>query len=204
MFGYVTDEIQRTICTFQAFLKDESLVRAVAAVGQVCARALESGNKILLAGNGGSAADCQHIAAEFISRLSITRCPLPAIAITTDTSILTAAANDYGYETVFERQIVALGRHGDILIAISTSGNSPNILHAVESAHTQGLITVGLTGSGGGKMAPLLDYLIDVPSTRTRNIQEVHIMIGHTICAIAEQSFLPRGRVATTAIGETV
>ncbi len=202
--SYVRDEIQRTISTFQAFLENESLVRAVSEVGQVCGTALENGNKILLVGNGGSAADCQHIAAEFISRLSVDRCPLPAIALTTDTSILTSSANDYGYETVFERQILALGRQGDILIAISTSGNSPNVLRAVKAARAQGLVTVGLTGSGGGKVGRFVDYLIDVPSTRTQNVQELHIMIGHTICAIAEQSFLMSGRRVPDAVGETI
>lgn len=202
--SYVRDEIQRTISTFQAFLENELLVRVVSEVGQVCATALENGNKILLVGNGGSAADCQHIAAEFISRLAVDRCPLPAIALTTDTSILTASANDYGYETVFERQVLALGRQGDILIAISTSGNSPNVLRAVKAARTQGLVTVGLTGSGGGKVARLVDYLIDVPSNRTQNVQELHIMIGHTICAISEQSFLMSRKRVPDAVGETI
>ena len=145
----------------------------------------------MLAGNGGSAADAQHIAAEFVSRLAIDRRPLPALALTTDTSILTAAGNDYGFETIFERQVQALAASGDVFIGITTSGKSPNILRALQAARGVGALTIGLTGASGGKMAEFCDVLIRVPSDRTQNIQEVHIMVGHTICAIAEQSFLP-------------
>lgn len=188
---YVREQIRVTVSLYERILQDDVLIRAVAAAGKACAQALERGNKIMLAGNGGSAADAQHIAAEFLSRLAIDRRPLPALALTTDTSILTAAANDYGFETVFERQVQALAVSGDVFIGISTSGKSPNIIRALQAARNAGATTIGLTGASGGKMVEFCDVIVRVPSDRTQNIQEVHIMIGHTICAIAEQSFLP-------------
>jgi D-sedoheptulose 7-phosphate isomerase len=187
----VRAEIENTVDTYLRFKNDEDLVQCVTQIGQTCAEALGRGNKIMLIGNGGSAADSQHIAAEFVSRLAKDRCPLPALALTTDTSILTAAANDYGYEQVFSRQVTALGRQGDVLIGISTSGKSPNVLLALKVARQLNIITVGLTGASADSMATVCDHLFRVPSSRTQNIQEVHIMVGHTICAIAEQAFLP-------------
>jgi D-sedoheptulose 7-phosphate isomerase len=183
-------EIEKTISVFRDFAASSEAIVAVDAIGNACGEALLKGGKILLAGNGGSAADAQHIAAEFVSRLQLDRLPLPAIALTTDTSILTAVANDYGYEKVFQRQIDALGKPGDVLIAISTSGNSPSILEALCAAKRKGIFGAGLTGQTGGKMAGLCDALVKVPSTRTQNIQEVHIMVGHTLCAMAERIYL--------------
>lgn len=197
----MTDSVRREIADSLAVLTlvadDDHLISQISRVGKVCAGALSMGNKIMLAGNGGSAADSQHIAAEFISRLSTDRAPLPALALTTDSSILTAAANDYGFETVFARQIAALARARDIFIGISTSGKSLNVLRALEEARRRQVTTVGLTGKTGGEMLGLCDYIVKVPSVRTQNIQEIHIMIGHIICSVAEQDFLPRAPLET-------
>lgn len=144
----------------------------------------------MLVGNGGSAADAQHIAAEFVSRLAHDRSALAALALTTDTSCLTATGNDYGFDQVFARQVRALGQAGDVLIAISTSGRSPNVLEALKAALERGISTAGLTGASDSPMEDLCETLVRVPSTRTQNIQEAHILIGHTICAIAERDFL--------------
>ncbi len=147
---------------------------------------IAKGNKILFCGNGGSAADCQHFAAEFVNRFILDRPPLPAIALTTDTSTITAIANDFGYEQVFAKQILALGNSGDILIAISTSGNSLSILHALAACQDKGITSIGLTGNGGGKMTPLCDFVINVPDKRTPLIQEIHIAVGHLLCQLTD------------------
>lgn len=147
---------------------------------------LAKGGKILFCGNGGSAADAQHLAAEFVNRFLIERPPLPSIALTTDTSILTAIGNDYGYDFVFSKQVQALGDKNDILVGISTSGNSTNIINAFHAARERGLITVGFTGNGGGKMTELCDFLLDVPHTHTPLIQEVQLTIGHLLCQLTD------------------
>ncbi len=152
---------------------------------------LRGGGKLLLCGNGGSAADAQHIAAEMSVKMKHVRSPMAAIALTTNSSLLTAQANDLGFETVFSRQIESLGRKGDILIAISTSGNSPNILEGVGSARRMGIRVIGLTGQGGGKLAPASDIAIVVPSEEVPRIQEVHIAVGHLICEYAESHLYP-------------
>ncbi len=154
-----------------------------------CSAALRAGGKLLFCGNGGSAADSQHLAAEFVSALSHDR-PRPALAalaLTTDTSFLTANANDFGFEQVFGRQVEALGRPGDVLIALSTSGNSPNILHALHVARARGLVTILFTGEAGGKALPLADVALRVPSGDTQHIQEAHIALGHCLCAVVER-----------------
>jgi D-sedoheptulose 7-phosphate isomerase len=160
------------------------------AAAEAILAALQSGGKILLCGNGGSAADCQHLAAEFVSVLnqSFLRPGLPAIALTTDTSILTASANDFGFEGIFARQVQALGRPGDVLIGISTSGNSANVLRAFEHARGHGIRTVGLTGAKGGKMTEACEICLRAPSDVTQFIQESHIMMGHILCDLVEQS----------------
>jgi phosphoheptose isomerase len=165
---------------------EDALIAAASAMTQ----ALQNGGKLLLCGNGGSAADCQHIAAEFVSVLnqSFLRPGLAAIALTTDTSILTASANDFGFEGIFERQVQALGRPGDVLIGISTSGNSANVLRALQYAGSHGIRTIGLTGAPGGKMAGSCEICLCAPSNVTQFIQESHIMIGHILCDLAEQS----------------
>ena len=151
-------------------------------MADVCRDAIRNGNKILFCGNGGSAADSQHLAAEFVGRFVKERQGLPAIAFTTDTSILTAIGNDYGYEDVFRRQVEALGREGDVLVGISTSGNSANVVKAFEQARKQGLKILALTGAKDSKMSELADVTIKVPSPVTARVQECHIMIGHMIC----------------------
>jgi D-sedoheptulose 7-phosphate isomerase len=148
---------------------------------------LRRDGRVLLCGNGGSAADAQHLAAELVGRFLRDRRPFPALALTTDTSILTAVANDIGYTEVFARQVLALGRPGDVLIAISTSGNSPSVLRAAEAARQQGLMVAGLTGRTGGKLRPLCDMCLCVPSDATPRIQEMHILIGHILCDVAER-----------------
>ena len=147
---------------------------------------LARGNKILFCGNGGSAADAQHLAAEFVNRFIMDRPPLPAIALTTDTSILTAIGNDFGFEQVFSKQVHALGRTGDMLVCFSTSGNSKNILTAIEAARECSVFTVGLTGNKGGAMASLCDLLINVDDGRTPLIQEIHITVGHLLCGLTD------------------
>ena len=148
---------------------------------------LDIGNKILIFGNGGSAADAQHIAAEFVVRLKLERRGYPAIALTTDTSILTSCGNDYGFDRIFQRQVEALGSFGDLAIAISTSGNSKNVILAIQEAKKKGMQVMGFTGKGGGKMAKLCDILIDVQSTNTMRIQETHITYFHILCDIVEK-----------------
>ncbi len=159
----------------------------LAAAGLI-ARSLTNGGKLMLCGNGGSAADCQHLAAELVGQMNGRRRPaLAALALTTDTSALTAVGNDFGYEMVFQRQVEALGRPGDVLIAISTSGRSQNVLQAVSAAARMGLGTVGLTGDGDGPLTDLTDIAIRVPSSDTQRIQEAHIAIGHVICYLVER-----------------
>ncbi len=151
------------------------------------AERVKSGNKILLCGNGGSAADCQHIAAELVGRFNMERRALPAVALTTDTSILTAVANDYSFDRIFERQVEALGQEGDVLIGISTSGNSENVIKAVEKAKKMGILTVGFLGRDGGKLSEMVDHAFIVKSFSTPRIQEVHITLGHVLCDFIEK-----------------
>ena len=181
-------EINDSIRVKQKILEDAELLHSVEKVANECVEAYSRGNRVLLAGNGGSAADAQHIAAEFVSRYAFDRPGLPAIAFTTDTSMLTAIGNDYGYEQIFRRQLQANGRQGDIFIGISTSGNSPNVLAALQSAKELGITAVGLTGQGETKMHEHCDYCIRVPSESTPRIQESHIMLGHIICGIVEDA----------------
>lgn len=198
---FVEQEIANTIAVFLQFQQSPALIAQLQRVGEACGQALRQGHKILLAGNGGSAADAQHIAAEFVVRMCGDRKALPAIALTTDTSILTAASNDYGFEHVFARQIDALGNEGDVFIGFSTSGGSPNIVRAMRIAREKRLITVALTGERPTPLADFADFLLQVPSARTQNIQEVHIMMGHTICSLAERTFLPAQQTAASPQG---
>jgi D-sedoheptulose 7-phosphate isomerase len=168
----------------EAFL-NENLSKLVRVVDVVTA-ALKGGKKVLLFGNGGSAADAQHIAAEFVNRFQIERPPLPAIALTTDTSIITSIANDYDFSEVFEKQIRAVGQAGDIAWGFSTSGSSPNVLKALETAKKMGMFTVGLTGKDGGRVAGIVDVALNVPSGSVPRIQETHITVGHVICEMVD------------------
>ncbi|GHV03428.1 phosphoheptose isomerase 1 [Campylobacterota bacterium] len=173
----------------ESFARIDSLKVEIETAALMCAASLKSGGRVLLCGNGGSAGDAQHIAAELTGRYKKERKPLAAIALTTDTSALTAIGNDYGFEQIFSRQVEALGRTGDILIAISTSGNSKNILAALRIAHKIGMRSIGLSGKDGGEMRELCDINLIAPSNDTPRIQEMHIFIGHTLCHIIETAF---------------
>src|SRR5215469_4896773 len=175
----VGDSIQASITVKRRLLSDAGLVLTVAKVSEVLVEALEEGNKVLLFGNGGSAADAQHIAAELVGRFAFDRRALPALALSVNTSCVTAIGNDYGFDRIFSRQIEALGRPGDVAIGISTSGNSQNVLGAVSVAKKFGLHTVGFSGRGGGKLKSQVDYCLCAPSDDTPRIQECHILIGH-------------------------
>ena len=192
MVGMSNDAIIRairdSISVKNKILEDEELVNSMHEVADECIAAYRQGNRVLLAGNGGSAADAQHIAAEFVGRYAFDRPGLPAIALSTDTSMLTAIANDYGFDQIFRRQLEANGKKGDVFIGISTSGNSPNVTAALQRARELDIITVGLTGQGGGVMQSLCDYCIQVPSMSTPRIQESHIMLGHIICGLVEEA----------------
>ncbi|EPR35677.1 Phosphoheptose isomerase [Alkalidesulfovibrio alkalitolerans DSM 16529] len=160
--------------------------QAVVDVARLMAVSLARGGKLLFCGNGGSAADAQHLAAEFVNRFELERPPLPALALTTDTSILTAVGNDYGFEQVFQKQVQALGHKGDVLVAISTSGNSENVVLALRAAREKEMVTIGLTGQGGGEMAQMCDCLLAVPHKRTCLVQEIHITVGHMVCDLVD------------------
>ena len=164
---------------------DENFSRLIAII-KLIADSLENGNKVLLFGNGGSAAEAQHLAAEFVNRFLMERPPLPAIALSTDSSILTSISNDYSFSEVFSKQIVALGKEGDIAIGISTSGNSANVIRAIEVAKEMGIETVALTGNDGGDLAKVANYSLIVPSNSTPCIQEVHMAVGHILCEMVE------------------
>ena len=193
MKSYIYEKMNEALWVMQAVSGDASLQARLEQVALACIHCLRAGGKILLAGNGGSAADAQHIAGEFVSRFAFDRPGLPAIALTTDSSILTAIGNDYGYEKLFARQIQAHGVKGDVFIAYSTSGKSPNILLAMTEARVRGLVTVGFTGNRGGDMAELSDYLLDVPSADTPRIQESHAVLGHILCGLVEQAIFGQG-----------
>lgn len=160
----------------------------IAEVARVCAESLKSGHRILFCGNGGSAADAQHLAAELVGRYKLERPAMNALALTVDTSILTAVGNDYGYDEVFRRQVEGLGRAGDVLFGLSTSGNSANVLLAMEQAKRMNMVTIALTGRGGGRMAAAADYALRVPSEATNHIQEMHIACGHLVCELVERT----------------
>jgi D-sedoheptulose 7-phosphate isomerase len=188
----ITEAINESILTKQRILADARLIEVIREVADTCTETFCDGNKVLFCGNGGSAADAQHLAAEFSGRFNYDREPLPSEALHVNTSYLTAVANDYSFEEVYSRLLRGIGNEGDVLIAISTSGNSGNIIRALETARELGMITVGLTGATGGKMKDLCDFLINVPSTETPRIQESHIMIGHIICEYVESTIFPK------------
>ena len=182
----VQKQLAQSIATMQAVLADEKISDTLVTIAELTAKAMRSGHKLLVAGNGGSAADAQHLVAEFVVRLTDTRPALRAIALTTDSSILTACANDFGFDQIFARQIEALGQPGDLFLGISTSGNSANIVNALEQARKSQITTIGFTGAGGGKMRSLCDHLIAIPSTVTMNIQESHLALEHIFCMLVE------------------
>jgi len=193
----VTEAIRASIAVKQLLLANQGLIALLAKVSEVMVAAFEKGNKVLLFGNGGSAADAQHVAAEFVGRFAFDRPALPALALSVNSSCVTAISNDNGFDTVFSRQIEALGRAGDIAIGISTTGNSPNVLRGLVAASKMGIHTVALTGCTGGELKSVVDYCICVPSNETPRIQECHILIGHIISELTEQTiFHEQSRVS--------
>ncbi len=198
MNNLVREQLGDTLAVLRAVEADAALHATLAAAAEATARAMKAGRKLMVAGNGGSAADAQHLAAEFVSRLCEDRPAMRAIALTTDTSILTAVGNDYGYEHVFVRQVEALGQAGDVFMGISTSGNSPNVLRALELSRRLGITTIGLSGRTGGKMPSLCDYCIRVPSDVTMHIQEAHLALEHIFCMIVERSYFGPERFTAT------
>ena len=188
---YITRYLNDSARVMRTFAESAEARDVLARMGETVSRALRDGGKLLIAGNGGSAADAQHIAGEFTSRLMFDRRPLAALALTTDTSGLTAIANDYGYEHVFARQVRALGRSGDVLLGISTSGRSPNILMALEAAREAGLICLGFAGQDGGAMRERCGLILEAPSTWTPIVQQVHITAAHVVCALVERALCP-------------
>lgn len=183
-----------SIDTKQKVIADEGLLKTIEEVTGIIVQAFKNGNKVLFCGNGGSAADAQHLAAEFSGRFYSDRNPLPSEALHCNTSYITAVANDYGYEYVYSRIIKGVGKPGDVLVGLSTSGNSVNIIKAQEEAKKIGMINVSLTGETGGKMKALSDYLVNVPSSDTPRIQEAHITIGHIICQLVEEQLFDHNK----------
>lgn len=183
--------IKASIDTKQQVLENELLLQTINTCVHTIVMAFKNGNKVLFCGNGGSAADAQHLAAEFSGRFYTDRKSLPAEALHCNTSYLTAVGNDYSFDVIYSRLIDGIGEHGDVLIGLSTSGNSKNIIKAFETAKEKGLVTIGFTGMTGGQLKPVSDYLINVPSTDTPRIQESHIMIGHIICQLVEEKMYP-------------
>lgn len=194
MKQYIQDEIAKSLAAIQRISADEEIVTKVEEVARACIVALRDGKKILLAGNGGSAADAQHLAGELVGRLKFNRPGLAAFALTTDAAVMTAIGNDYGYEELFARQLEAAGAAGDVFIAISTSGRSPNILRALEVARRKALVTVGFTGKPGGDLAGLCDYFLQIPSSETTKIQEGYIVLGHILCGLIECEMFGEGQ----------
>jgi len=185
----IQEKLGQSLAMLQRMMVDETLQTALAGAAQRTSAALLEGHKLMIAGNGGSAADAQHLAAEFVGRLTVDRPAMRAVALTTDTSILTAVGNDYGYDRVFERQIEALGQEGDVFLGISTSGNAKNILKALALCRKMRISTIGFSGRTGGKMPPLCDYNILIPSEITANIQEAHLTLEHTFCHLVEAQY---------------
>ena len=188
----IKSQMEATARVLGLMLEDERLGATVQVVAETCVKALRGGNKLLFMGNGGSAADAQHLAGEMVSRFAYDRPGLPAFALTTDSSVLTAIGNDYGYEHLFSRQVEAVGRPGDVLFGISTSGRSPNVIAALEAGRRMGLIAVGMTGNKAARITGVVDHCIEIPSDSTPNIQEGHIVVGHIICGLIEQQVFPR------------
>ncbi len=189
---FVARYLADSLSAMEAFSRDMAAQDTLHAMADAIVTAIRAGRKLLIAGNGGSAADAQHIAAEFVSRLMYDRAPLPAFALTTDSSALTAIGNDYGFEHVFERQVLGLGQAGDVFLGISTSGRSPNVLRAYDAAREKGILPIGFTGSDGRGMTSVCDLLLLAPSSQTAIIQQIHIMAAHIVCALVEQTMFPR------------
>jgi D-sedoheptulose 7-phosphate isomerase len=185
--------LNETLASMTAFGTESYHRQVLIEMADIIVSALRQGRKLLVCGNGGSAGDAQHIAGEFISRLMYDRAPLAAIALTTDTSVITATGNDYGFEHVFERQVLGLGKKGDVLLGITTSGNSQNVLRAFGAAREKNLVRLGFTGAFGGSMSEVCDLLLKAPSAKTAIIQQIHIIAAHIVCALVERKMFPKG-----------
>ena len=199
MKQYILSQITEAQFVLSAIQRDERLLEALEKASKACITSLERGGKLLFVGNGGSAADAQHMAGEFVSRFAFDRPGLAAIALTTDTSIMTAISNDYGYEQLFARQIQALGSAGDVLIAYSTSGKSPNVLNALETARARHLTCIGFTGNLAGELSQLCHIVLEIPSSDTPKIQEAHLVLGHILCGLVEHALFGSIRSAEQA-----
>jgi D-sedoheptulose 7-phosphate isomerase len=184
--NYIREEVTKTIEVMNAILNDSALMATVENIAKACAASVKNGGKVMFCGNGGSAGDSQHLAAEMVGKLVFDRPAMAGLALTTDTSALTAVGNDFGYEHVFSRQVDGLGRSGDVLIGISTSGGSKNVIKAMEVAKAKGITTIALTGAKRGPMADLADHWLSIPHPETQKIQEGHIVLGHIFCALME------------------
>ena len=194
MLAYIQKSVNDNLQTVSAIAASQPLQETLIRVASQCVSSLKGGKKLIFMGNGGSAADSQHLAGEMVSRFAFDRPGLPAIAITTDTSILTAIGNDYGFEQLFSRQIEALGKPGDVLFGISTSGKSPNILSALRKAKSMGIVTIGMTGNQKASIVEIVDECIEIPSAMTPRIQEGHILCGHILCGLIEESIFGKGQ----------
>jgi D-sedoheptulose 7-phosphate isomerase len=192
----VREQLAEGLSVLEQVGADTGLHATLAEAAAATVSALKAGHKLMAAGNGGSAADAQHMVAEFVSRLVEDRPAMRAVALTTDTSILTAVGNDYGYERVFARQIEALGLPGDVFVGISTSGRSPNVLRALELCRERGMVTIGLTGKTGGAMPPLCDYCLRIPSNVTMHIQQAHLALEHIFCMLVERDYFGHEQAA--------
>ena len=190
--AFVFDYLEQSAAAVEAFRGDPEQTAILGRMTSVLVEAMRGGGKLMIAGNGGSAGDAQHIAGEFTGRMLYNRDPLPAMALTTDTSALTAIGNDYGFEKVFERQVIGLGRAGDVVMGMSTSGNSENVVLALDAAKARGMVTFGFTGAGGGAMASRVDHLLTAPSGFTPVIQQVHMVAAHILCSLVERAMFPK------------
>lgn len=196
MSDYLRAEVSRSVEVMQAILADTALIETVDRIAVAITDAIANGGKVMFCGNGGSAGDSQHLAAELVGKLVFDRPAMAGMALTVDTSALTAVGNDFGYEYVFSRQVEGLGRAGDVLVGISTSGRSKNVVKAMESARQRGIVTIAMTGATRGPMADLADYWLAIPATETPKIQEGHIVLGHVFCAMVEQEIHGRAKSA--------
>ena len=194
---FIESYLRESADLMRAYADDPAALRTLSAFADAITQAFRNDNKLLIAGNGGSAGDSQHIAGEFISRLFFDHAPLPAIALTTDTSVITAVGNDYGYE-IFERQVLGLGRRGDVFLGISTSGKSPNVLRALEAARRNGMVTLGFTGNGPGaaEMVSRCDLVLKAPTDKTALIQQIHIVAAHIVCGLVEERIFGKARAS--------
>jgi D-sedoheptulose 7-phosphate isomerase len=189
---FAASYLAESVAAMDTLARDAGFCDLMVAMAEATTGALRHGGKLLIAGNGGSAADAQHIAGELVGRLMYDRAPLAAVALTADASVLTATGNDYGYGAIFERQVLGIGKPGDVFLGISTSGDSPNVVRALDAARRHEMVTLGFTGAGGGRMRVLCDLLFAAPSSKTAVVQQLHITAAHILCALVERAIFPR------------